>query len=226
MAAIDAVVFDLDGTLCVRERDDEEIHEAIFERVAFDPFFEPADVRAVDPADLPPVDSTRERWEAFYRAVADRVGGDPERAPALADATMAAYVDDPEVRFREGAREALRAARERHDVALVTNGSERAQGAKLDALGIRDAFDATVFCGPACDLPGKPDPEPFERALDALGAAPERSVYVGNWLHGDVTGAHNAGMRSVWVPDRDPPADPDPEPDHRLESMAEVPDVL
>jgi len=76
----------------------------------------------------------------------------------------------------------------------------------------------------------KPHPAPFRRALDAVDATPERSVYVGDSLEADVAGANDRGMTSVWVPfDRpheDLPADPHPAPDHRLDSPAGLTRVL
>lgn len=40
MVNIDAVCFDLDGTLCVDDQTDEEIYEAIFDRVKAPAFFD------------------------------------------------------------------------------------------------------------------------------------------------------------------------------------------
>lgn len=226
MPAAQAVCFDLDGTLCVRDRDDERIHELLFERVDGDPSFGIEDVYTVDRDALPSVDTPAEYWEAYYRQVAENVGADPAQAPELAEATVEILVDDPQVSFRDGAEAALERAREDHSLALVTHGSERAQTAKLERLGIEDAFDATVFCGPTEPCPGKPDPEPFRRAVEALDARPERTLYVGDHLDGDVAGANAAGLRSVWVADGETPDDPEPAPDHVLASMDELSDLL
>ena len=45
----------------------------------------------------------------------------------------------------------------------------------------------------------KPDPRIFRFALDALGVAPERCLYVGDSIGKDVIGAGNAGMHAVHV---------------------------
>lgn len=229
MGEFDAVCFDLDSTLCVSDQSDHEIHEAVFERVDPDPWFSPADLRAVDSADLPTAETTREFYENLYRAVCADVGGDPAHAPALAEATVE-VVDETAVTFREGAREALEHVRDRYDVGLVTNGDEATQTAKLERLGIADAFDATVFCDPANGIEPKPDPTPFEMVLEGLDAAPERTLYVGDQHTADVVGAHAAGLASAWVPlDRHGtahPEDPDPAPTHWLDSPSELPSVL
>ncbi|QPV63975.1 HAD family hydrolase [Halosimplex litoreum] len=229
MPELDAVVFDLDSTLCVSTQSDAEIHEAIFERTGISKFFEPADLHAVDWSALPEPDSEREHYEYMYRAVAKEVGADPDHAPALADATVE-VIDPSAVAFREGAADALAYARDRCDLTLLTNGSEDSQLPKVDRLGVGDCFETVVCCGPGTGIESKPHPEPFERALDALGTAPERTAYVGDRHDGDVVGAHVAGMQSVWVPTgvpgEDYPEDPDPAPTHRLDSMTELPSVL
>jgi len=43
----------------------------------------------------------------------------------------------------------------------------------------------------------KPDPRPFERALEALGVAPADAVHVGDDLQADVAGARAAGVEPV-----------------------------
>jgi len=227
MPSRDAVLFDLDSTLCVAEQDDLDIHEGIFERVGREPFFEPEDLYAVDTTALPDADSDREHYASLYRAAADEAGADPDAAllDALADATLAVY-DATLVEFREGAREALEYARERYTVGLLTNGSVETQRAKLQHLGIADAFDAVVCCGPGTGYPSKPDPAPFRALLDDLDVPADASVYVGDRLDGDVAGAHNAGMASAWVPTGDAPTDPEPEPTYLLDSPAELPSVL
>lgn len=225
MGEYDAVCFDLDSTLCVSEQSDADIHAAVFERVGVEPFFSPADVRAVDSTDLPTAHSDREFYEHLYRAICADVDGDASLAPALAEATLE-VVDETAVRFREGADEALARTRQRYDVGLITNGGEAGQRAKLERLGISDAFDATVFCHPSDGVEPKPDPEPFERALDALDARPECTLYVGDQHAADVVGAQNVGLQTAWVPlvrhGTAHPDDPEPAPTHRLDSMAEV----
>jgi len=229
MGEYDAVCFDLDSTLSVSEQSDADIHAAVFDRVDVEPFFSPADVRAVDSTDLPTAHSDREFYEHLYRAVCADVNEDPVHAPALAEATLD-VVDETAVRFREGAEAALSEARDRYEVGLITNGGEPTQRAKLDRLGIDGAFDATVFCDPIEGIEPKPDPAPFERALDALDARAERTLYVGDQHAPDVVGAQNVGLQTAWVPlvrhGTAHPDDPDPAPTHRLDSMAELATVL
>jgi len=225
---IKAVVFDLDSTLCVSTQDDEVIHEAVFERVGCDPFFEPADLYAVEFDGLPDPDSEREHYEQLYAAAAEIAGTDPENTMVrdIADATVD-VLDNEAVAFRQGAEAALAYAREEYDsVGLLTAGTEATQTEKLETLGIRDAFDAAVFCGPGTGVETKPHNEPFELVCTGLGVAPGRAVYVGDRHDGDVVGAHNAGMQSAWVPVDDAPRDLDPAPTYRLDSPSELSDAV
>lgn len=245
MTGLEAVVFDLDNTLCVPRYEDEEIHRRIFERVGVEPFFEPADVHAVDPADLPPAASSHEHYANLYRAVAERVDGgpsvtenvagspsvsetddgDPSVVAALADATVE-VLDPSTVVFREGARDAFRYVRDRYVVGILTVGYAEGQRTKIEALGIGDDVDAVVICDPATDDALKPDPEPFREVVSALDVSPADALYVGDSLGGDVRGAHNAGMESAWVPTGESSDEPDPEPTYVLDSPAGLRDVL
>lgn len=227
MSTFDAVLFDLDGTLVVDEQGLEEIHAGVFNRVNVPPFFEPADMRAVDFHSLPEVDATGDRafYEAVYRAVIETVGGDPSLAPKLA-AANAEVVDHTAVSLREGAESALAAATDNGPVGLVTNGRRETQTTKLNAVGIRDAFAVELYCHSEGDAPAKPDPEPVQRAAAALDTTPERVLLVGNSLHDDVGGAHATGTASAWVPRGDATDDPDPIPDYRLGSLTQLESVL
>ncbi|WP_276256786.1 HAD family hydrolase [Halomontanus rarus] len=194
MDNIDAVCFDLDGTLCVDDQSDEEIHEAVFDRVEAPEFFDLDDLYAVDYGALPEANSDREHHENVYRAIAQNVGADPSCAPALAEATLE-VLDSTAVSFRDGAKEALEYTREKYAVGLITAGTEEAQLPKLETLGVQDAFDVTVCCGPGTGIKSKPDPEPFEIAVNELGVSLERSIYVGNRHDGDVVAPNVSGCR-------------------------------
>lgn len=45
----------------------------------------------------------------------------------------------------------------------------------------------------------KPDPRIIQRALDRLGVNPEEAVLVGDTLNADILGAHNAGVKGIWI---------------------------
>jgi HAD superfamily hydrolase (TIGR01509 family) len=219
VTAYDAVLFDLDGTLCQRTQDTGQLYRRAFQRVGVDPFGEPESLW--ESLDGPPDHDDRVGYigAGFARLAArhDR----PEVDPLALAAALTDLVDDSQVTLRAGAETALESARTTGAVGLVTNGPERRQRVKLDALGITDQFDARVY---AFDLPRrKPHADPFDRALSALESAPDRALYVGNSLAYDVAGAHNAGLAAAWLRDGDPaPYDPA----YVLESIADVASIL
>lgn len=214
----DALVFDLDDTLCTYRRSGEEVLSLAFDSVGVDPFFAIEDYYAtLDDFVVDCCDGDESRVRCFA-TLAEANGRDPELGRRVA-AAFAAERDHSNVEWLPGAREAFNSLADSYRVAAVTNGAPDWQRGKLQGLGIEDRFETVVYAG--YDTAPKPDSEPFEVALDALDATPERAVKIGNSLEHDVTGAHNAGLRSVWL-DRDDLGDPTPTPDVRIGSMDEL----
>ena len=81
-------------------------------------------------------------------------------------------------------------------VGLVTHCPGPITERVLDALDVRDWFDAVVCCSP--ETGWKPDPTPVERALATMDVAGPGGVYVGDGP-GDVGAARNAGLAAVHV---------------------------
>jgi putative hydrolase of the HAD superfamily len=217
---VTTVLFDLDDTLCVYSGSFDDRLSAAFERAGIEPFFDAADVNeAVRRIDA---DSRYELQVRSFRALAEERGRDLGKAKAFADA-----YEDPapeDVEFCRGAAAVLDGLGERYRLGLVSNGGTERQRVKLESLGVRDRFDAVVCAEPG--RPVKPDPEPFQRALDALGVTPAECVHVGNSLECDVAGAQAAGIDAVWIPEdgQDVTAlgSGDPEPEHVVESLADL----
>lgn len=231
MSAIEAVFFDLDNTLCVHNQSDEAIHQAVFENAGVEPFFSPADARAVDPTDVETANSDAEYYANLYREAARPATGDyePGLFTELGKVTTE-VIDETDVSFRPGAVTALEYAKKHYNVGLITNGGESTQRPKLETLGITDTFDTTVFCHPVEGIEPKPASEPFEQALSDLDVLPESAVYIGDSYSSDVVGAHQMGMQSVWVPAEQPddslPKHTNPSPTHRLDTLSELSSLL
>jgi HAD superfamily hydrolase (TIGR01458 family) len=104
----------------------------------------------------------------------------------------------------------------------TTDGPRLDAGAIVAGLEYASGIEATVL--------GKPSPEYFAAALDALDADPELTWMVGDDLEGDVAGAQAAGMRTVLV--RTGKFRPDDleharlSPDGIVSSIAQLPDWL
>ena len=65
----------------------------------------------------------------------------------------------------------------------------------LEQMGIEQRLDFSVFSSEVGLR--KPHPAIFERALEALGVAPEEALFVGDRLFEDVRGAGELGMKTV-----------------------------
>lgn len=217
----DAVLFDLDFTLCQRCWSPDAVLTEAFDRVDIDPYCTATDMIQAA-SEVSTVVSYIEFYTHCLEAAAERNGTIPERAPAVADAYHSA-IDYADVEFLPGVETALTASRANSQVGVVTNGSERIQTEKLASLDIEDIFDALVFATPEGV---KPDSYPFERALDALGAVPEKTIHIGDSLRADVAGANAMGIRSVWIPHNEAESVDGIEPDHTLDSLADLPALL
>ncbi|MFB6125783.1 MAG: HAD family hydrolase [Halolamina sp.] len=223
-AAVDAVFFDLDGTVWEYRRAASEVLTAAFDAVGVDPRFTAAEYVDRIPKFGDEVDTEAELRRRCFADVGVARGLTTETAHAVADAYTRER-DYRNVRLLPGAREAVATMGERYAVAAVTNNGPEAQRPKLDELGLADAFEHVVYAGALPER--KPHPLPFETALEAVDADPGRTVHVGNSLVSDVAGAARLGMRSVYVPDDDGRADGDggdAAPTYRLDSLAELVD--
>ena len=193
VSTIETVLFDLDDTLCTYTESAEAVLRDAFRRAGVDPFFDTDDfarwiptVHAESPLDL---------REQCFAGIARERGHDP----AVGHAVAAAYEPRPPeaVDPVPGAEAALSTLADEFRLGLVTNGARETQRRKLDALGFTESFGAIVCATPETAI--KPDPDPIQRALDALDADPANAVLVGDSLASDVAGARNAGVTPVWV---------------------------
>ncbi len=97
----------------------------------------------------------------------------------------------------QGVVEAIRAfARDNHAMALVTSKGELMAVRALELVGLADEIHVIVGMD-SCER-HKPHPEPVQRALALLGAAPENALFVGDSSH-DVESGRAAGVYTVGV---------------------------
>ena len=88
--------------------------------------------------------------------------------------------------------------------AICTSSSHEDVRHNLGLHGLSKRFDAVVAAGDYAR--GKPAPEPFLRAAEMLGVAPDRCLALEDSYNG-VRAAAAAGMRTVMVPDLLPPTE-------------------
>ncbi len=83
-----------------------------------------------------------------------------------------------------------------HRLAVVSNWDVSLHDV-LERTALAPRFDAVVVSAEVGIA--KPDPEPFRRALAALGAEPQDALHAGDRLDEDVAGARAAGVTPVLV---------------------------
>jgi len=220
---VEAVLFDLDDTLCEYHRGGGEVLALAFEDVGIEPFFSVEDYHARYADFVADSEDIRDLRAACFAAIARDRGHDPAVGRAVADA-FSSERDHRAVSAFPGAHEAIETLGEDHHVGLVTNGDPWMQRQKLEGVGLADAFEVIVHGG--YDTTPKPEPDPFDAALGDLGVQPGRAVHVGNSLHSDVPGAKAAGVRAVWFTGGEVGGgtDPDPQPDYRIDTLESLVD--
>lgn len=216
---VEAILFDLDETLCAYRRGTRELLLHAFRAVDVDPFFTVEDYHARIPDLVATADSKADLRTRAFAAIAEERGRPRETGAGVAKA-YAAERDHANVEWVPGARTALKNLAEDYTLGLVTNGGPEMQEPKLDALALWNTFETVVYAG--YDTNAKPDPEPYERAMEDLSVPADRTVFVGNSLETDIAGAKAAGVRSVWVPADTDIDRPRPEPDFALGDLKEL----
>lgn len=111
-----------------------------------------------------------------------------------------------------------------YQLGVITNGLANVQQPKIESAGLGGYFRAVV----TTDIGfGKPQVEIFDYALRALNTGPARAVYVGDSLSWDVGGANTAGMVSVWLNRRGVQrVSGDPIPNAEISSLRELPEAV
>jgi putative hydrolase of the HAD superfamily len=231
---VTAVFFDLDDTLL-----DDTISS---ERSAALAASELAADRGVDADDLAAayMDAAMDFWE-HLKPKAPKPAPGALRPALWRKALKAKGIDDPALAKRLAQRyDVIRLERVelfpetlpvlsqlhgRYKMAIITNGFAETHEEKIARLGLKRFFDAVILAG-EMEL-AKPDPEIFRHAMERLNVTPGESVMVGDRFERDITGAHAAGMRAIWVNVRDerPPEGARP-PEATIGSIAELPPVL
>jgi putative hydrolase of the HAD superfamily len=93
---------------------------------------------------------------------------------------------------------------------------------QLRTNGIAELMDAVVFSSEVGRR--KPAPEAYRAALDAIGTAPERTLFVGDRVREDYEGPRALGMRAVIVTAH--ADDPTPDGVPSIKALKELPSLL
>lgn len=114
---------------------------------------------------------------------------------------------------------------------LITNASDAWDVNNLiDDHNLRSYFSSILIS--ASEGIRKPDPRIFEKASAQLGIDLAEAVMVGDTLDADILGAHNCGMRAIWVKRHNekqetlPPENSKLKPDAEIYNLSELPTLL
>ncbi|WP_181722735.1 MULTISPECIES: HAD family hydrolase [Nocardia] len=121
---------------------------------------------------------------------------------AQADAWFARYLQHYERAWRPypdvgAAVASLTANHPRLRLGVITNGDAHQQRRKIHHVGLAAALPYVTISSEAGAA--KPDGRIFAAACDQLGLDPSRVAYIGDRLHTDAEAATRAGMRGIWL---------------------------
>ncbi len=192
MAALQAVLFDLDDTLYP-------------EREYVRSGFRAAAARAERMLGIPRENGFKELWGYFeagvrgntYNTWLESHGLDAERwVPELVTEYR---THAPDIQLHQGVSELLEELADHYRLGLITEGHTVSQQNKLKALGLETVFEAVVITDMDERAFWKPHTRPYLTALEQLGITPEKSVYIGDNPRKDFFGARQLGMHTVRV---------------------------
>lgn len=182
------ILFDLDNTLCDHLT---SLHVRL--NYAFKESFPNEDERA-DVVEQS-VEIAHDRTEHFADVFAEHDVVEPDAV----ERAIERYHSD---RFRglelfDDTLDAIAAASEQAEIAVITNGPTDIQQPKLDLLGIEPLFSFVLIS----ESTGfwKPDPRIFELALTRSGVPAHKAVYIGDSPDHDMAGAQGAGLTAIWM---------------------------
>jgi putative hydrolase of the HAD superfamily len=127
----------------------------------------------------------------------DRLAGDTHAGDMIEAFVRVIREHRPSLVLAPGAAAVLTRLRsEGWSLAVLTNGLPATQRAKVEALAIEAMVDAVVYAEE--HVPGgKPARAAFDAALEAIGAVPAHTVFIGDDLVRDVHGARAAQLRTI-----------------------------
>jgi HAD superfamily hydrolase (TIGR01509 family) len=195
MAAVDAVIFDLDGVLV----DSETVWADVRRRFTLD-----HGGRWPEGTERKMIGMSSPEWAAYIH---DELGvaDDP-------DAIVAAVVEGMERRYKErvpllpGAVEAVRRLAETWPLGLASSANRPIIDLVLDKAGLAPSFTVTLSAEEVAR--GKPAPDVYLETAQRLGVGPERCAGVEDSTNG-IKALAAAGMRIIAVPNKEFPPDPD-----------------
>jgi len=186
VAPIQAVLFDLDGTLV-----DSEIHTDTAIRVV-------AERHGVAGFSLDHTETRGRTWQHVADVMRARTGIAVDPA-ALAGELLVYWTDiAADVSPVPGSPDAIREAARNLKLAVVSSSPKSVIDAFLGKLGVAECIAPAARIGGDTVKRSKPDPEGFLKGARALGAKPSASLVFED-SHAGLLAARAAGMRSMFI---------------------------
>lgn len=178
---IEAIIFDIDGTLLDSEDANVASYQRIFENAGY------------------PVPSREAIVSLLHLTRNDTIGalasGIPtEKIDALREFARSVAYPVELLRVFPHSSEAVISLSEKYKLGLASNRLKKSIDVYFTVSGLRDYFPTVV--GADDVIHPKPSPEPLLKAVDRLKITPDHAVYVGDTIV-DLQAARAAGMKIV-----------------------------
>lgn len=203
MNPIRAVLFDLDNTLFYWDPCDQRGREAAHEplRQEFDVSFEHFMLLHDEARDylkrhLPGQSANHNRL-LFFSYIADRLSPRPRPELALKMHERYWHAFFTAMRPHPDALRVLGHLKQKYKLAVLSNHVAEPQFEKIVRLGFEPYFDAIVTSEEAGAE--KPDPRIYQLTLAKLGVTASEALMIGDHPRGDMQGAHDAGLRTIYM---------------------------
>jgi HAD superfamily hydrolase (TIGR01549 family) len=108
--------------------------------------------------------------------------------------------------------------------AIVTNGEEHFQIAKINQVDLWNYFDIIIISGVIGFR--KPDIQIYNMTLEKLGSIPDKTVFIGDNPNTDIIGAKNAGLHTIWKKAQLPWSKEVSLPDFQIDKIEELYSIL
>jgi putative hydrolase of the HAD superfamily len=133
---------------------------------------------------------------AALHHVGHPVSPDDPRIAVAIEAYFSAFLDY--ATLIPGTLEILATLKRRYRLGLLSNFTHAPAAVQiLERLGLAPFFDVVLVSGQLGYR--KPHPLVFRHLIDQLGVPKEQIAFVGDNLEADVYGAHQAGIRPIWM---------------------------